>query len=146
MISNKETQYLELARDLANRFSRDNSTKVGAIILNPDTLHILSTGYNGFPRKVIERPFRKDRPLKYVFTEHAERNAIYGAARQGHALDGSLMICTMFPCHDCARGIIQSGIIRVIAPKPTNERWSISCDQAYMMLREAGVSVDYFKE
>jgi dCMP deaminase len=142
MISLKELDYLSFASDLANRFSRDNSTKVGAIILNPNTLHILSTGYNGFPRKVLETKDRMERPLKYVYTEHAERNAIYGAARQGHSLDGSLMICTMFPCHDCARAIIQSGIMRIISYKPNNERWAESNGHSLTMFNEAGIIVD----
>lgn len=98
--------------------SKDRSTGVGAVIVGPDNEQ-RSAGYNGFPRNVDDdRRERHDRPLKYEFTEHAERNAIYNAARMGTSLDGCRMYLNWYPlpCPDCARAIIQSGIVEVIGP------------------------------
>jgi dCMP deaminase len=141
MITEKEQQYVELTQHIANIFSRDNSTKVGCLVLHPETLEILVTGYNGFPRKVIELPNRKERPLKYTFTEHAERNAIYSAARRGIPLEGATIITTLFPCADCARAIIQSGIKRLISKPQDNERWTESSGYATAMLEEANINI-----
>lgn len=143
MITDKDRQYFRLSQEIASIFSRDNSTKVGCVIVDPVTYDILSTGYNGFPRKVKEDPIRKDRPAKYVFTEHAERNAVYGAARTGTKLDGATAYTTLFPCHDCARGLIQSGVKRIVVEQPSNERWLESSDYAKIMFLEAGVELDY---
>jgi len=98
-------RFLEMAT-LVSNWSKDKSTKVGAVIVSPDGDPI-SFGYNGFPRGVLELPERDERPDKYDYSEHAERNAIYLSRRD---LRGSVMFCTHFPCCDCARGIIQSGI------------------------------------
>lgn len=109
--------YIHLAQQWADK-SKDRSTSVGAIIVGPD-MEQRSAGYNGFPRGVNDDiDCRHDRPVKYDFTEHAERNAIYNAARVGIPLKG----CTMYlnwwptPCADCARAVIQSGIIAVVGP------------------------------
>ena len=78
-------------------------------------MKIVSTGYNSFPRGIDDNVAeRQERPEKYFWFEHAERNAIYNAARIGVSTKG----CTMFltcdiPCADCARGIINAGIIKV---------------------------------
>lgn len=93
--------------------SKDNSVKIGAIIVGPDH-EIRSTGYNGFPRGIIDKPARFERPEKYVWTEHAERNAIYNAARIGVSLKDCTLYLNWWPCPDCARGIIQVGIKEVI--------------------------------
>ena len=146
MLTDKEADYLDVPAYLANKFSRDNSTKVGAIVIDPESFQILVTGYNGFPRKVEERPERKERPDKYTYTEHAERNALYSAARSGIRLKGATMICTMFPCSDCARGIIQSGIAKLITPDIDNERWTESSMHASLMLKEAGVEIELYNK
>lgn len=144
MLTNKELTYLDVPRYFADKFSRDNSTKVGAIVIDPESYQVLLTGYNGFPRKVKELPERMERPAKYLYTEHAERNAIYHAARKGPHTLGATMICTMFPCADCARAIIQAGIIRVITPDIAVERWAESSEAARQMLIEAGVQIEYY--
>ena len=97
--------------------SKDTSTKLGAVIVGPDNEPV-SNGYNNFPRNLnddIEE--RYQRPLKYRFMEHAERNAIYNAARHGVALKGCRLYVPQRPCTDCVRGIIQTGIIEVIYHK-----------------------------
>lgn len=78
----KEANYLGLALDFAQRFSKDRSTKVGALFLHPTEYTQLASGYNGLPRKCNdELPERHERPLKYSYFEHAERNAIYNVVR-----------------------------------------------------------------
>jgi dCMP deaminase len=109
--------YIKLAQLWADK-SKDRSTGVGAVIVGPD-MEQRSAGYNGFPRHVDDSiDCRHDRPLKYEYTEHAERNAIYNAARMGTPLKGCIMYLNWWPwpCPDCARGIIQTGITEVIGP------------------------------
>jgi len=161
-----ETHFMAMCHTVSQK-SEDKSTKVGAVIVGPDH-EIRSTGYNGLPRGAIglskfEGPMsdvsynptqylridkkvaqeRMERPLKYLWTEHAERNAIYNAARVGIPLKG----CTIYinglpPCTDCARAIIQSGIIEVITiPIKVSSKWKENCDIAKAMLLECGVGM-----
>lgn len=110
---------------------------------------LLSAGYNGFPRGVNDDiDERHDRPAKYKWTEHAERNAIYNAARNGVDLYGSTLYVPFFPCADCARGIIQAGIAVVVVPLagPSdsagfNERWLEDHAVSQVMFHEAGVRI-----
>src|SRR3972149_4666305 len=94
---------------LAAKKSKDRSTKIGAVVVGPDN-EVRSLGYNGFPRGInddVEERHR--RPAKYLWSEHAERNAIYNAVRAGICLRGCTMYVHSHPCVDCARAIIQSG-------------------------------------
>lgn len=143
----KATDALEHAKFLAQHYSRDQSSKIGALILGP-TGEPLSWGYNGFPRGVNDEvKERYERPLKYQWTEHAERNAIFNAARSGHKLLGSSIYITgLCPCPDCTRGIIQAGINQVYleawAFDPENERakvWAPGWEISKEMLTEAGI-------
>ena len=97
--------------------SKDTSTKVGAIIVDHKN-RTLSTGFNGFPigvnDNILEVPERFERPAKYKYTEHAERNAIYTAAGHGIPLEGGTIYIDWYPCTDCARGIVQVGLKNVI--------------------------------
>lgn len=135
--------------DVVKSKSKDNSTKVGALIFTVD-YSIISTGYNGFPRGVIETEERSERPLKYKFTEHAERNAIYNASRLGIPLIGNDMcVSPLYPCTDCARAIIQSGIKTIWCDKPIEEmkslKWYDDILLATDMFNEARVDVLYFE-
>ena len=142
---------------LAATKSKDPSTKVGAVITSPDH-SILSTGFNGLPRGVNDDPkiFERhnQRPSKYSWYEHAERNAIYNSVRVGGA---SLLDSTLYtpglPCADCARGIIQSGIRNIIIHKEWREQteplitkdqsWAKTRDETVgIMLEEAGVLIE----
>jgi|SRR6185312_5060199 len=99
--------------------SKDPNTKVGCIIVDQDHI-IQSTGYNSFPRGLKDNvPERLIRPEKYSWIEHAERNAIYQAARNGKSLRNCRIYLPFFPCLDCARGIIQSGIKEIILNEKT---------------------------
>ena len=139
--------FFRLCATIASK-SKDPATKVGCVIVAEDQ-SIVSAGYNGFPRGVQDDAFfvpaRYERPEKYVWTEHAERNAIYAAAKR--VLQGSSMYLTWYPCADCARAIIQSGITDVYIDK-VNYREEDEAkypqfrfDAARQMLAEAGVRV-----
>lgn len=135
---------MDMARAAAE-FSKDRSTKVGTIILTPDDG--FSMGYNGFPRGVnddVEE--RHERPAKYTWSEHGERNAIYNAARAGLRLNGSILFCTKFPCTECARAIIQAGIKEIVSYAETDPRWIDQFSTTITMLGEAKVAVCLLKE
>lgn len=145
--------YIGLAEMWANK-SKDRSVGVGAIIVGPD-MEQRSAGYNGFPRGVRDdADTRHQRPLKYEFTEHAERNAIFNAARVGTPTNGCVMYLNWWPlpCPDCARAVIQSGITTVIGPDrpfqsgvragaPTSpaKDWELSFRTTNAMFKEAGI-------
>ena len=131
---------------LVAQWSKDTNRKNGAVIVNDDNI-VLSQGYNGFPIGCDDSiECRYERPQKYMFTEHAERNALYFAARNGVAIKGARMYMTMFPCSDCARGIIQSGIRKIIAPTPDVEHptWGEHFKISLVMFDEANVEVELY--
>lgn len=145
----KAIKFFKLAKFQAELFSKDPSTKVCAIIINPESLEIKTCGFNGFPRHINENiSSRWERPCKYSWVEHSERNALYNACRNGVCLNGSCCIVTMFPCCDCARGLIQSGITQVVTVKPDmdNPRWANDFSISLQMFTEAGVEIMYVKE
>ena len=101
---------------LAAQRSKDPSTQVGACIVDEEK-RILSTGYNGFPQGCSDDafPWNRDESLgetKYQFVVHAELNAILNAS--GKKLAGSIVYVGLFPCNECAKAIIQSGIKEVV--------------------------------
>lgn len=140
-----DNRFLELARHYST-WSKDESTKVGCVITSRDK-NVISSGYNGLPRRLRDDvPARLLRPEKLLWFEHAERNAIYSAAKRGTALGSSTAYSTLCPCMDCARGLIQSGISRVVCPEPDLVKYSLWADQfqkVSVMFREAGVRLDY---
>ena len=99
---------------LAARRSKDPNTQVGACIVSEDNI-IISTGYNGMPKGCSDDEFPWDRTgdqTKYPFVVHAELNAILNA--NGRDLRGSRIYVALFPCNECAKSIIQSGIKEVL--------------------------------
>lgn len=130
--------------DVIATFSKDPSTKVGAVAIDDDN-NILAMGYNGFPRGVADTEERLwNREKKYQLVVHAESNLIAASARTGRRLAGATMIVSsLFPCSQCAGLIVQAGIKRVIAPQSSNERWSDSNQVAKQIFDEAGVEVTY---
>lgn len=135
--------YLGLAESVSKQ-SKDKSRQVGCVITD-DRHRVLSIGYNGMPRGVNDDvPERHERPVKYYFFEHAERNAIYNANGIQAKLEGATMYAQSFPCADCARGIIQVGIKYVVAKKKnifTGSGWEESIKYGKEMLDEAGVKI-----
>lgn len=93
--------------------STDPDTQVGCVITDLDG-HIVMTGSNHHTFGVSPSKENSARPEKYDWIEHAERNAIYAAARKGVPLEFSTMHLPGFPCVECARAIAQSGISRLV--------------------------------
>lgn len=145
VFSNKwNYRFMALAWHISN-WSKDPNTKVGCIVVGPDK-EIRSQGYNGFPRGVKETAKRQTRPTKYIFCEHAERNAIFNAVLFGASLKGCALYVTMPPCAECARAIIQSGIKTVFFLKRSDgdnvdiaNNWRETLKDALHMFNEAGV-------
>lgn len=138
----KARQYMDIAHSIA-QMSKDRKTKVGAVIIGPQG-EGGPWGYNGIPRNMNDnKAYRHEKPLKQVFFEHAERNAIYTAARTGYQTVGCTLVVTKFPCADCARGIIQCGFARVITPPmdAPDRTWGPLQISARIMLNEAGVEI-----
>ena len=109
-------QYFMGVALLSAKRSKEPSTQVGACIVNEDK-RIIGIGYNGFPRGCSDDVFPWGKGdlnklnTKYPYVVHAEQNAILNA--RGKNLEGCRIYVNLFPCHDCARNIIQSGIKKV---------------------------------
>lgn len=134
-------RYFDLARHVA-AWSKDPSTKVGAVVVGADRRHI-AVGYNGFPPGVQDIPERyKDKPTKYLFTQHAERNALDNAP---FSCVGGTLTTTMFPCVECAKSMVAKGIARLITPRaplPIGEpSWRDTIPTARIVLAEGSVEV-----
>jgi len=150
---NWDEYFITMAIMVAQK-SKDPSTKVGCVIVDEDNV-VLSIGFNGFPRGVIEieghwcdtlyKFDRWERPQKYSWVEHAERNACYNAARKGIQLRGARAYLNWdpSPCEACSRAFIQSGIIEVIGPDVTfagiGKGVHYDLNYAGVMFKEAGV-------
>ncbi len=109
-------EYFMGAALLAAKRSKDPSTQVGAAVVNSDN-KIVSIGYNGMPIGCSDDHFPWAREgeyleTKYPFVCHAELNAILNAG--GHVLKDARIYVPLFPCNECAKAIIQSGIREVI--------------------------------
>jgi dCMP deaminase len=145
----KDVEYILTAYRYAEKFSTDPSTQVGSILVDfnqpgkPEGI-IVAYGANHFPRNVKENAQRWERPLKYEYVEHAERNSIYDAASNGIRTRGLTMYCYWFACTDCARAIIQANITEVVGHKLAELEgkvgtWGDNIQRAIGMLDEAGV-------
>lgn len=121
--------------------SKDPSTQVGACIVSQDN-KILSMGYNGFPLGCSDDEFpwaREGEPYdsKYFYSTHSELNAILNY--RGGSLEGSKIYVTLFPCNECAKALIQSGIKTIIyADDKYADTPSVRASKR--MLNAAGVS------
>ena len=140
----KLTKYMEIV-DAAAKLSKDASTKVGALILGP-SFEVRSLGYNGAPRGCAadEDERGRNRPEKYFWYSHAELNAVTNAARVGVPLAGCALLVTHPPCMDCARAIVQAGIVCVITRDPGAdflERWVEHTRRTQALFEEC--KVDY---
>lgn len=146
-LANWDQRFMELARHVGS-WSKHPGRKIGAVIA--DEIHIVrSLGYNGLPRGLDDtRPDRRVRPAQWIWSEHAERNAIYNAARTGTALAGFTIYSTRFPCMDCARAVVQSGLRTLVAPRPEFEhpRWGEEFKLSLELLSEAGVLIRWAEE
>lgn len=133
-----DLRYLGLAEHVAS-WSKDPSTKVGAVIFDQDG-RMISIGYNGLPQGIKDSGERlNNRELKYKIIVHAEMNAIFFA---DHKLEGcSIATWPFMPCSNCASAIIQNKIKRVIAPFNDNPRWKDSFALSQELFEETGIEL-----
>lgn len=148
MVLDWNNYFINLAQFVSLK-SKDTSTKVGCVIIGPEK-QILATGFNGFPMGVEDDitkvPERYERPAKYDYTNHAERNCIDLSARHGISLRGATAILnwTPIPCPNCTLGFIQAGIKRIIGPdRPFAGKgnWDSINKVSLPMLKEAGIEL-----
>ena len=144
------TDYFLSLTQLVSQRSKDPSTQVGAIIINPQTNTLISTGYNGFPRGCQDDEFPWDNndknwlATKYPYMVHAEANAIIHAKQD---CEKFVMYTTLFPCHECAKLIIQSGIKTIYyLIKLEKEQWKDSFEASKKMFKASGINYQKIKE
>ncbi len=132
-------------------WSKERGRRFGAVIVGPDR-EVRSMGYNGIPRGVeddLEERHAVTGGAKYLWAAHAETNAIFNAARVGVPLKGCAIYVPLFPCADCAKAIIQSGIVELVTyrPEPSSEPvWAVSFEVSQKMFAEAGVRVTFLEK
>ncbi len=132
-------RYLRLAHEVAT-WSKDPSTQVGCVLARDR--RIISTGFNGFPRGISDDLNRLiDREQKYLYTVHAEGNAIVTAALHGVSTEGSTAYITFPPCCQCSAQLVNAGIKNVVVSGKNEipKRWLDNFIAASKLLREAGV-------
>lgn len=138
-----DQRYLNLAKVVAS-WSKDPSRQIGSVAIG-EKGQVLAQGYNGFPRGISDNPERLQvRAVKYRYVVHAEMNVIYNASYSGVSLANSTLYVHGLPvCAECAKGIIQVGIRRVVIPRQeTPENWKDSCAFTKTLFNEAGVQLD----
>ncbi len=140
MVISWEEYFMGLAHLSALR-SKDPNTQVGACIVDQDN-KVVSIGYNGMPRGCNDADFPWEREggfldTKYAFVVHAELNAILNSPRP---VSGCTLYVSLFPCNECAKAIIQSGIKKIIyeSDKYDGTEGNIASKK---MLQEAGVEL-----
>ncbi len=127
-----DVRFLRLAREIAT-WSKDPSTKVGAVIVGADR-HVVSTGYNGFPCGMDDDPCHyADRETKLERIIHAEMNALIRAGGSGH----TIYTWPLAPCPRCTVHLLQAGIKRFVSVAQTPEiaeRWAEPCARSAQMI------------
>lgn len=142
--------FFNIAREVAEK-SKDPSTKVGAILVDPETKRIIGTGYNGFPARVAETFERWQRPIKYSFVCHAEMNVIAAAAKFGIKTDGCDLFVTLHPCCDCAKLVASAGIKRIFyiddgSDMQKSDDWRKLLNHAKTIFAESGIVLKPVRE
>ena len=143
-IDHWDQRFIRIAQEVQS-WSKDPSTKCGCVLVKDR--RILSTGYNGLPANLSDSLDRyQDREFKLATIIHAEKNAIFNAAKNGSTTEGSTAYVTWPPCSQCASALIQAGVAKVVCPNPSTapERWRANFLIANELLFEAGVTVLYF--
>ena len=141
-----DKRYINLAAQIA-LWSKDPSRKIGAVAVGSKG-QVLSQGYNGFPRGISDDDtMYQNKVTKYQRVVHAEMNCIYNATYNGTSLDGATLYIHGLPvCSECAKGIIQVGIKRVVTKEIDDsmpERWVESTQLTKQMFEESGVTYDF---
>lgn len=140
-----DVRFLEIAKFVA-MWSKDPSTKVGAVVVDPNR-HILGTGFNGFPPGVKDTDERyNDRPTKYALVQHAERNAILQALKKGDIVGSTIYVwpTLMMPnaCNECMKEIVTSGVNEIVMYDNSDaltDRWQEQAAISKTLAQEGGV-------
>ena len=141
-----EQRFLRIAQEAAS-WSKDPSTKCGCVLVRDR--RILATGYNGLPAGLSDDlSLLNDREYKLNVVIHAEKNAIFNAAKNGASTEGAIAYVNFHPCSQCASALIQSGIVQVVCPSPQTapERWRENFRLSSALLFGAGVFCSYYHE
>lgn len=136
-MANWDKRFYELALHVAS-WSKDPKTQVGAVVVN-EHKQVIGLGFNGFPRGVFDADERyQGRQTKYMFVAHAERNALDNAFTDTR---NCTLYTTLYPCNECAKGIIQKGIRKVVSPEPDYDKPNCNFNITKIMFEEAGIIV-----
>ena len=140
-----DTLYMTMVYLMAMK-SKDKKTHIGAVVVGQFN-EIISTGFNGMPIGVNDDvPERHERPEKYYWMEHAERNSILLSSND---VRGCKMYTNGIPCTGCARSIIQSGISEVIVDKVWDDnnhgQWIEKAERSKTMFEESGVKFRFWR-
>lgn len=136
-------RWFERAKQVST-WSKDPSTKIGAVFINEEKHRELSAGYNGFPRGIKDDDRLNNRELKYKMIVHAEMNAIFNAVNNGVSLEGSSLFVWGLPiCSECAKGIIQVGVAKIYVKEEfvNVERWKEAWELSQNLFKEVGIKV-----
>ena len=143
--------YFRALAETVHQRSKDTNTNIGAVLVGENN-QIISTGYNSFPAGIKDDvPARFERPEKYFWFEHAERNAIYNAAKSGVSTNGAtIYLSCSCPCADCARAIINSGVKTVWMQKGDTtsnpQKWEEHSKRSLEMFNESGILIRYYED
>ena len=141
-----DARFLRIAEEVRS-WSKDPGTTVGCVLVKDR--RILATGYNGFPASLSDHlPLYEDRDYKLAVVVHAEKNALFNAAKNGANTESCTAYVTFPPCSQCAAALIQAGVSLVVCPNPSEspDRWKANFKIASDILSEAGVKTLYYSE
>ena len=127
---------------LASRMSKDG-TKVGAALVRDGV--VILTSFNGPARGVLDLPERRERPQKYLWVQHSERNLISFAARMGIRTEGCEVYVSHACCDQCMGGLIQAGVSRIVYGPGTTSMPPEMFEAAKTMARESGVKYEAYQ-
>ena len=125
----------------ASSLSPNRVRQVGAVLAARDGVEIAAC--NTFPAGIRDLEERHAGDGRFIWMEHAERHAIFEAARRGVATAGAHITSTFFPCIDCARAIVDAGIVCLDTPAPAFDDpvWGAAFERSQVILREGGVEI-----
>ncbi len=115
--------FLQVAEMVA-KFSPDEETKIGAVLVNNDSNTIVASSYNDFIRDSTILKLPKSRPNKYEYIVHAEQNLIFNCLRYGISMKDCSLFCTLSPCLNCIRALWQCGFKKVIVKEVHKKHYS----------------------
>jgi dCMP deaminase len=148
-IEDKEEDLFRRIISHAYEYSHDPASQNAAALVDYKTKRLRVLQANRFPTNVERTPERLVRPEKYKFIEHAERKALYLACSEGIATSMMAMYCPWFACAECARGIIEAKIFKVVGivheDESINKRWADTCEVGNIMLDESCVRREYVR-